>query len=119
MRKVIGILMLLAAAVAVYFYYQQRVSEPVKQELMRIADDMDLSPAWTADLKNMIEQFHDGAFRKALDVSKELGRKFDEKLYYDEIFRRIIDSANQQGKTEFAAKLAEEKEFHSLAVTER
>jgi hypothetical protein len=119
MRKLFGAIMILAAAAGMYLYYQHRVSDPVRQELMRIADDMDLAPVWTADLKDMIERFHEEAFRRALDVSQELGRKFDAKAYYEEIFRRIIDYAQEQGKPEFAARLAEEKEFHSLRVTER
>jgi hypothetical protein len=62
---------------------------------------------------------HEKAFEASLDITERLGRKFDDKTYYDKVFEMMQQRATEEGKTDLAEKLAEQKEFFTLKVTER
>ena len=118
MRHVLMIVVLAVAAVSIYSYLHKGASEVVKRQLTAIVDDMGLSPEWTAEVRTMIDRLHDDCFARAMDVSRRLGTKFDERSYYDDIFDRITGDARGLGMTELADKLEDERQYHILTVTE-
>ncbi len=118
MRKLIGLAVVVAAGVGFYLYRHGGASERVKAEMLLLVDDMHLSSQWRDETKSLIERFHDEAFAAALDVTKKLGGKFDEKLYYDDVFKRVITVARGQGLTGLADALEEQESLFSIVVSE-
>jgi len=119
MRKLLGGLCVVVFAVVIYNYYRGDASGRVKAEMLRLVDDMELSAGESAETKRLVEGHHEQVFDHALHVNRELGGKFDEKSYYDELFTRMVDQARDDGHAELAQKLALQKDDHSLEVTER
>jgi len=119
MRKLLGGLCVVVFAVVFYNYYRSEASGRVKAQMLRLVDDMELSAGERAETKRLVETCHVLAFDAALHINRELGRKFDEKSYYDELFTRMVDQARGDGHAELAQKLSQQKDLHSLEVTER
>ena len=119
MRKLIGGLCVVVFAVVFYNYYRGDASGRVKAEMLRLVDDMELSAGEKAETSRLVEAHHGQAFDHAIHINRELGRKFDEKSYYDDLFTRMMDQARGDGHAELAEKLSQQKNNHSLEVTER
>jgi hypothetical protein len=107
------------AAYAFYTYREQSAAERVKAEVIAIVHDMDLLPAWEEDVLERVDVAHPQAFAKALDVTKQLGRKFDASVYYKELFDAVIASARENGKHDLADSLDRQRRHFQLSVSER
>ena len=118
MRRLLGGLCVVVFAVAFYNHYRGDASGRVKAEMLKLVDDMELSAGERTETKRLVEACHGQAFDYALDVNRKLGRKFDEKSYYDQLFTRMVDQARGDGHAELAQKLTQQKDSHSLDVTE-
>ena len=118
-RWLIIVAILIAVAVGFYSYRRESAGEGVKAEMLAIVDEMGLPPDWRDEVIQLVEAAHPEAFNKALDVTRERGRKFDARGYYDELFRIVIAWARDDGRTELADRLANEQPRFSLDVTER
>ena len=118
LRWLVAIVVIAAVAVGFYFHLHRRASGRIKVEVLAIADEMILSPEQRGRLKGLLEAAHDEAFDKALDPTKKLGRKFDGKLYYDEIFNAVITRAREEGDDDLADTVDRQREHFALTVTE-
>lgn len=108
-----------AAGIGFYSYRREGASDSVKDEMLAIIGEMDLPPAWHDEATLLVESAHPEAFSNALDVTEEHGRKFDDRVYYDELFRLISAWAREDGRTGLADRLANEQSRFSFHVTER
>ena len=118
-RKILGVLCVVVSAVLFYNYMRSDSSNRIKNEMLRLLDDMELTAEERAEAKRLVEAHHAAVFESALDVSRKLGNKFNENLYYDELFTQMIDQASADGHSELAQKLDSQRKLHSLNVTER
>ena len=115
---IIGVL-LVAVAVGVYLHRRGSASDRIKAEMFLIANDMRLSAAERAEVKALIGHFHEAPFRRALDLSKEHGRKFDGKRYYQEVFGLVTSRLRDDGDSDLADKVERQQAHFSLRITER
>jgi hypothetical protein len=106
-------------AVTVYSHLRARASERVKAEIVKVADIMALSPEMRAELTDLLEAAHEEAFNKALDLKRKHGQKFDERLYFDEIFTGVVSRARASGMHDLADTVEREREHITFAVTEK
>lgn len=118
MKNFVALLLLVAVGVGVYVYLQNNASDNVRMQMAGIINDMKIPPKWKEDAQAMLADVHEKAFDAALDISQRLGRKFDDKAYYDKVFELMEQRATEEGKTDLADKLAEQKKLFSLKVTE-
>ena len=118
-RSVIMVMVVLAAAVGFYVFRSTQGSERVLAEMLAVADDMDLSPAWTDEVKRLIREAHDDAFARAMDTTQARGRKFDDKLYFEEVIGFVVARARESGNEDLAVTIERQSPFFSLQVTER
>ena len=107
------------AAAAFYSYREKDAAAGVKAEVREIIMEMDLMPAWEDAALKLVDVAHPQAFQSALDVTRELGRKFDETVYYDELFDRVIAFAREDGKHDLADSLDRQRRHFQLTVTEK
>ena len=119
MRNVIALLIVVGVGVGVWKYLQGTASDEIKNQMLLILDDMDLSAQERNEIKPLLSQFHEQAFDRALDISKKHGQKFDEKSYYDEVFNLVVGELREKGNVLLADKVERLQTLHSLTVTER
>ena len=116
------LLVVVVLAIAAYMLYtrrEQSAADRVKAEVVAIVHDMDLFPDWEDKVLELADVAHPQAFAKALDVTKELGRKFDASVYYKELFNLVIASAREEGKNDLADSLDRQRKTFQLSATER
>ncbi len=118
MRKVLGGLVLLVFAVGFYTLRHDRASATVKAEMLRLTEDLDLSPDQHESTRQMVELHHEGVFRDATDIARDRGEMFDERLYQEELFRRMIDKAREDGDAELSERLSNQRNHIKLIVRE-
>jgi predicted kinase len=118
LRWLVAIVVVASVAVAFYHHLHGRASGHIKAEVMAIADEMVLSPEQRDRLKGLLEAAHDEAFHKALDPTKKLGRKFDDRLYYDGVFDIVIARARGEGDNDLADTVERQRQHFALTVTE-
>ena len=94
-------------------------SRRIKAEMLGVIEDMNLPSEWQEEATWLVEAAHKEAFDSALDVTRKLGRKFDERIYYNEVFDLIINRAREDGQPQLAERLANERSSFLLHVTER
>ncbi len=116
---VLGMAVVAGVGVGFYNYKHQRASAVLLAQILGVADDMDISPGFKDELHTLLRAAHEDAFARALDISRDLGRKFDEGLYYKEIFDAVIARAREQGKNDFGDRIEQERKYFSITVTER
>lgn len=119
LRWLISLVVVVAVGVTFYTKLREDASRRIKTEMVGVIEDMSLPRDWHEEATWLVEAAHKEAFDKALDVTKKLGRKFDERVYYNEIFDLIINRAREDGKTRLADRLADERSRFLLHVTER
>lgn len=119
MRGVIMVMVVLAAAVGFYVFRSTQGSERVLTEMLGVADDMDLSPGWTDEVKRLIREAHDDAFARAMNTTQARGRKFDDKLYFEEVIGFVVARAREEENEDLATTIERQSAFFSLQVTER
>lgn len=119
MRNVIALLIVVGVGVGVWKYLQETASDEIKNQMLLILDDMDLSEQERGEVRPILLQFHAQAFNQALDISKRHGRKFDGKSYYGEVFNLVVDELFEKGNILLADKVKRLQAHHSLIVTER
>ena len=119
MRKTLTLLLVAVVGVAFYLYRREAADEQVKAQMLMIAEDMALTPAECDEVKSLISQFHEQAFDKALDLSRQFGRKFDAHLYYEEVLRLVVTRLRSDGRAPLGDKVERQQPYHSLSVTER
>ena len=91
-RWLVTFLILAAISVGGYYYAHQRAGDAIKSEMLKVADDIGFTAEDRAAVNGFIADAHGEAFRHALDATRAHGRKFDEQLYFNEIFDDIIRS---------------------------
>ena len=113
------LVVVVVVAIVLYTRREQSGADRVREEVMGIVQDMDLLPEWEKEVLELVDVFHQQAFTKALDVTKELGRKFDAQVYCKELFDLIIASVREEGKTDLADSLDRQRKEFRLSVTEK
>ena len=119
MRSFIAVLLIVSVGIGVYVFKRDAARENIRREMVGIVGDMDLPAKDQEAITALVNRFHDQAFRAALDVSKELGRKFDESAYYEDIVQRITAALRDAGRDSLATAFHEKQGFFSLSVSER
>lgn len=117
MRKILMLIVLVG--VGYWTYRHDAASKRIKTEMLAIVDEMDLSPVGREEVKQLIAQFHARLFDRAMDVGKRHGSKFDDELYYNEMFRQVVEQLRADGDDAFADKVDRVKGDSSLVVTEQ
>lgn len=112
-------LLIVIVGVGVYVFKRDAARDNIRREMVGIITDMEFSAEDQEAVAALVTRFHDQAFRDALDVSKELGRKFDESAYYDDIVQRITAALRDAGRESLATAFHEKQSFFSLSVSER
>ncbi|UCC28702.1 MAG: hypothetical protein JSU86_10920 [Phycisphaerales bacterium] len=118
-RWLVSLVVVIAVGVTFYAHRREDASRRIKAEMLGIIEDMSLPSKWQEEAAWLVEAAHKEAFDNALDVTKKLGRKFDERVYYNKVFDLIIDRAREDGRTQLAESLANERSSFLLHVTER
>jgi hypothetical protein len=119
MRKLLAGVVILAFAIGFYAYRHGGASANIKIEMLRLVDDLKLSPEQHEAGRRMVELHHEAVFQNATDISRDRGRKFDARLYQEELFRRMIDQARQDGDADLANRLSAQRNDIQLVVTEQ
>ncbi|MCH7840549.1 MAG: hypothetical protein IID38_10000 [Planctomycetes bacterium] len=119
MRNAIALLIVVGVGVGVWKYLQETASDEIKNQMLLILDDMDLSAQEREEVRPILLQYQEQAFTQAMDISKRHGRKFDEKSYYDEVFNLVVGELLEKGNVLLAEKVKRLQTLHSLIVTER
>lgn len=117
-RWLVTFVILAAISVGGFYYVYQRAGDAIKSEMLKVVDDIGFTAEDRAAVNGFIADAHGEAFRHALDVTRTHGRKFDEQLYFNEIFDNIIDRAREDGMDRVADTLGRERVHFSLTVTE-
>jgi hypothetical protein len=86
--------------------------------MLRLANDLELTPPQLNRVRGMVELMHNSVFAQALDLSRARGRKFDATLYQEEMFTRMIDRAKGDDP-DLAERLSTQQKHHELVVSER
>jgi len=118
MKKVLAIITVGVFAVGLYSVIRDRESLKVKDGMLKLVDDLELTVPQRARVRLLVEAEHVAVFDKSLDLSKSRGAKFDAKLYQDEIFSRII-AHTRSDEPELAEKLSMQQRHHELVVREK
>lgn len=118
-RRLIILFVVAVIGSVVYSYTKADASNRVKQEMLKAADLLDVSPADTAYVRGIIAAAHPAAFNKALRSTKNVGSKFDAPLYVEEVKRAVIEQVNAAGRHELADHLTQEFANIRLDVAER
>jgi hypothetical protein len=119
MRNVVALIIVVCIGIGVFVQRRTSASREIRSQMLQIVDDMDLAAQERTDVKSLVAHHHEQAFAAALDMSRRLGRKFDERSYYEEVFGLVTGSLRAEGKAFLADKIDRLKEFHVLSVTER
>ena len=117
MRKVLAVVTVAVFAVGIYSYLRDRESLKIRSEMLRLANDLELTPPQLNRVRGMVESMHNSVFARALDLSRERGRKFDAKLYQEEMFARMIERAKVED-ADLAERLSTQQKHHELVVSE-
>lgn len=117
MRKLLGIVTVCVFAVGFYAMMKDRESRTVKLEMLQLVDQLDLSPTQRGRVRLLVESVHGPAFRKALDVTRARGTRFDAVAYKDEVFARLIDRVRAD-EPQLAEKLSIQQHHHQLKIVE-
>lgn len=104
-------------AVGFYSYFRDRQSLKIKKEMLRLVGDLDLSSHQRDRARDMVESAHSSVFALSLDLSRERGRKFDPKLYQDEMFAHMIAQSLSED-ADLAERLSTQQRHHDLVVSE-
>lgn len=118
-RWVIACVILLTVGIGFYTYRQKQSSDRIKTEMLAIFDDMQLSSDWRGEVARLFPAAHKQAYANAMDIRKQLGRKFNAKEYYDEVFDLIVRWAREDGRERLAERLETDRKSFALRVTER
>ncbi len=118
-RWTISLVIVAAVAIALYSYLYAKASRGVKEEVLKIVDEMAIDSAMRPKVRRLIEESHEEAMKAALDIGRELGRKFDPQRYLDELFTQVEARARAEGLTRMADLVAQEKTAFRLDTTER
>jgi len=119
LRWLISLGVVVAVGITFYTHRRQDASRRIKAQMVGVIEDMSLPRDWREEATWLVEAAHKEAFDKALNISKKLGRKFDERVYYNEIFDLIVNRAREDSKTQLADRLADERSRFLMHVTER
>lgn len=118
MRKALAVITVAVFAVGIYSYFRDRESIKIKSEMLRLVNDLELSPPQLNRVRGMVEALHNSVFAGAMDVSRDRGRKFDAKRYQEELFTRMIE-LSQSDDPDLAERLSTQQRHHELVVSEQ
>ena len=118
MRKLLVGVVLVAFAIGFYSYRLGGAGTEIKLEMLRLADDLDLTPQQHDAVRRMVEFHHDAVFKDSVDISRDRGQRFDARLYQEELFRRMIEQAAHDGDSELSDRLFAQRNAIQLVVTE-
>lgn len=104
-------------AVGIYSYFRDRESLKIRNEMLKLVGDLDLSEAQRARARGMVESLHASVFARSLDISRDRGKKFDAKAYQDEMFAQMIERAKIEDAS-LAERLSTQQRHHELVVSE-
>ena len=116
MRKLLAVVTIAVVTVGTYTYSRDRESLKIKNEMLRLVDDLELSPQQRDRARGMVESAHNSVFASALDLSRERGHKFDARLYQEEMFASMIAQARNED-ADLAERLSTQH-HHDLVVSE-
>ena len=119
MKRFVALVCLAALGAGLYVYLQDDGSKHIRTEMSALIGDMQIKEEWKQEAQALFDTVHKKAFEAALDVTKRLGQKFDDDTYYDKVFEMMQQRARDEGKTDLADKLAEQKALFALNVTEK
>lgn len=118
-RWLVGIVIVAAIGLGLFFYRHQQASAAIKAEALGIVAEFDLRPEWEAQARAYVNQAHEKAFNAALDIAGQHGRKFDADTYLEVLFDQVIAWAREDGEDGLADYLSDNRATFSLDVSER
>ncbi len=118
-RWLISAVAVVAFGAGAYLYAHRRASDRVKTQILKVVDQMTLPPGSRDELRQLLTIAHEKAFEKALDTTRTRGPKFDENVYFEQVFDQAADLARQSGQVDLADQINCERVHFSLDVTER
>ncbi len=110
-KRVIILLVLgVGAAIGVTAYNRQRASNAIKEDMLQIVAGIDCDEADHRYLATLVERFHPAIIKTALG---DEGRRLDDTAYLQAMFDRLIQSADEDGKSaEVIAGLESSRDDH-------
>lgn len=119
LRWSVTLVVLTAVALGTYSYLYRRVSDRVRTEVLRIADDMTTSSEHRGVLRRLLAEAHDQAFERALDLTKERGRQFDGEQYFNEVLDLVVAGARAEGLDALADSVDRQRQHFTFTVSTR
>ena len=117
LRWLVTLVVLAAVALGTYSYLYNKVSDRVRSEVLRIADDMTTSSEDRDVLHRLLAEAHDQAFERALDLTKERGRQFDGEQYFNEVLDRVVAGARAEGLGALADSVDRQRQHFTFKVS--
>lgn len=118
MRKALAVVTVAVVAMGIYSLIRDRESLEIKREMLRLVNDLDLTPPQRGRVRLLVEAEHVAAFRRSMDISRSRGDRFDAKLYQEEMFTRLIAHIRDDDPL-LAERLSEQQKYHALVVREQ
>ncbi len=119
LRWSVTLVVLTAVALGTYSYLYRRVSDRVRAEVLRIADDMTTSSEDRDVVRRLLAEAHDPAFERALDLTKARGRQFDGEQYFSEVLDRVVAGARAEGLDALADSVDRQRQHFTFTVSTR
>jgi len=119
MKRFVTLVVLATVGIGFYVYLHDDRSKHIREQMTALIGEMQLKEEWKQEAQALFDTVHEKAFEAALDVTKKLGEKFDDETYYDKVFEMMQQRARDEGKSDLADKLAEQKGLFALNVAEQ
>jgi len=105
-KKVIGVVVVIALAVGLKFYNRGADDKQVLADMKEILSDLELSAEDSAYVNGILEAEHKRAFEAAYSMGgRRRAAKLDEDKYIDAVFEGMIARCNADRKAELADTL--------------
>ena len=119
MRRILALAAIAIVAAGTYVLRHDNASDRIRQEMLGIVSDMDLSPAGRDIVSHYVDRLHDRVFKKHFDPSRTHGKKFDVNGYYNDIGTLAEEALRGDEQTALADAFRDQLPGFTLTVTER
>lgn len=118
MRKLLIIAILVATAVVLYQTRLKDDSRAVLTQMIGVINDMDLPQEAKDTITPIVRSLHPGAFQESFDLTRKVGRKFNEASYQAAVMQGLIAELQAAGQQALADRVKLQAPFHNITVTE-
>jgi hypothetical protein len=119
MRRVLALVAIAIVAVGIYILRHDNASDRIRQEMLGVVSDMDLSPTGRDIVSDCVDHHHEQVFKKHFDPSRAHGKKFDVNGYYNDIGTLTEQALRADERTKLADAFRDQLPGFTLTVTER